>query len=852
MLSGSKPPNVTFDAALCTARLSPRTHVLFVSHGWGGGVQRHMDDLAALIADACDVIRLVPGPGGTVRVEIGGAHGAARAYFALPAESETLLALLRSVGIARVHFHHVHGLPRAVLDLPRQLGVAYDVTLHDYYALDPRPVRDGGAPREDDAASPDDDMPWELSLEEWRTVFGTFLRGAARVIAPSHDVEERYLRAWPDLALQVRAHPEPAASPMRAIVRVVAPGRISPAKGLHVIVACALHARANDLPLFFRILGSTTEPVVQAPSVPLSVSGEYPEDALHALLAAERPDVIMLPTQVPESYGYVLSAAIASGVPIVASALGAYIERLADVPGATMLPHDAPPAAWNEALLRVADIPRRAPGEPVRTGSSPEDYGAWYLEPLAGTTAERGPEITLDARHLALPRGDVDQEPLSLAELYRYGVECGQLEARTELVRRLDDIETERAELVALREAALAEHEAAQSRVEQAEHALRVSHARIQEFEHSTSWRLTAPVRTVGRRWKLLQARFRATYATARHVPRQADIARTILRDHGAAALWTRVRNKLSGKRRYRPPVVTRYAQEIAAGPLTFPPMAPAGLRASIVIPAFGDPLLTFTCLKSIAAHTPAGRYEVVVVDDASPQPVAEALREVHGICVERNAVNLGFIASCNRGAELARGEVLVFLNNDTIVTAGWLQAILQTFERRPHTGLVGAKLVYPDGRLQEAGGIVWRDGSAWNYGRDEDPERPEHNYVREVDYCSGACIAIPCSRVPRRRRLRRALCAGVLRGHRPRLRRARGRTQGRVPAARRPSCISRDRPRDRSRCRHEAAPGGQPAPLRREMGCDAGRAPRQRHRAARSSTIAGRGTACWSSTPAC
>src|SRR5690606_37809737 len=111
---------------------------------------------------------------------------------------------------------------------------------------------------------------------------------------------------------------------------------------------------------------------------------------------------------------------------------------------------------------------------------------------------------------------------------------------------------------------------------------------------------------------------------------------------------------------------------------------------------------------------------------------------------LHRRASNGGFIAACNDGAALARGETLVFLNNDTVPQPGWLDALLDTFQAHPRAGLVGAQLLYPDGRLQEAGGVVFADGSAWNLGRFESPDDPRFAYVRDADYVSGAAIAIP------------------------------------------------------------------------------------------------------------
>jgi GT2 family glycosyltransferase len=109
------------------------------------------------------------------------------------------------------------------------------------------------------------------------------------------------------------------------------------------------------------------------------------------------------------------------------------------------------------------------------------------------------------------------------------------------------------------------------------------------------------------------------------------------------------------------------------------------------------------------------------------------------------NPQNIGFVGTCNRGAELAGSDILIFLNNDTLPQPGWLEPLLAIFQNYPEAGAVGGKLVYPDGRLQEAGGIIFSDGTAANFGRgDFEVDAPLYNYVREVDYVTGALIATP------------------------------------------------------------------------------------------------------------
>jgi GT2 family glycosyltransferase/glycosyltransferase involved in cell wall biosynthesis len=168
-----------------------------------------------------------------------------------------------------------------------------------------------------------------------------------------------------------------------------------------------------------------------------------------------------------------------------------------------------------------------------------------------------------------------------------------------------------------------------------------------------------------------------------------------------------------------------------------------AAPRASIVIPVFDQLRHTRRCLQALAAQAHGADFEVIVVDDGSSDGTDAYCEAIPGLRYHRRARNGGFIAACNDGAALARGEFLVFLNNDTVPQPGWLDALLRTFDEVPGAGLVGAQLIFPNGRLQESGGVVFADGSGWNYGRGESPEDPRFSYLRDVDYASGAAIAI-------------------------------------------------------------------------------------------------------------
>ena len=170
----------------------------------------------------------------------------------------------------------------------------------------------------------------------------------------------------------------------------------------------------------------------------------------------------------------------------------------------------------------------------------------------------------------------------------------------------------------------------------------------------------------------------------------------------------------------------------------------------SIVIPCHDGVAITDACLRSLVETLPANfRGEIIVVDDASTDSTTESLRAWAAadprVKPLRNAKNLGFLETANRGAKAATGEFLIFLNNDLVLLPGWLPPLLRTFRDFPDAGGVGGKLIFPDGTLQEAGGMLFRDGSAAHFGRgDHALAAPLYNFVRPADYCSAALLATP------------------------------------------------------------------------------------------------------------
>lgn len=274
----------------------------------------------------------------------------------------------------------------------------------------------------------------------------------------------------------------------------------------------------------------------------------------------------------------------------------------------------------------------------------------------------------------------------------------------------------------------------------------------------SWSWRVTAPLRALRGLADPAQ-RARMARRIWRALPLSND-QRLHVRDRLLARGWGRNASHL---------VLPDLAQRTPAAPTPAPPADKDRVRAdaeaqlggflaghdrivlparsstpevSVVVVLFNQAGLSRLCLQSLAASEGVD-FEALIVDNGSTDRVPQLLARVDGATVLRPGQNLGFLKAVNLAAEQARGRHLVLLNNDAMLEPGTMRAAVDRLRRDPGAGAVGGPILLWNGRLQEAGSIVWNDGSCQGYGRDDEPDRPEYRFVRDVDYCSGAFLMI-------------------------------------------------------------------------------------------------------------
>lgn len=756
--------------------------ILHINHGWGGGAARWVRDFAQadtthhhLLLEAhgsfrrrCHGERLTltdARGGGTPWRSFEPAHGIADSAIHHSGYREFLQAIVADFGVDAVV---VSSLIGHALDALRT-GLPTSLMVHDHYPLWPVLHCDFGDPALvfDEArlhsALANTGPGFEFAHRDaahWQALRRAFVDAAlgagASLVAPSASAMAVELRLAPELkALRraVIAHglaawpnpvelPEP---PPRQRLRLVVPGRVRSGKGADLLHAM-LPALTEHAELV--LLGAGSEGMDFFGQSGVHVLLDYERDELPQLLATLKPDAALLLSTVAETFSYTLSEMRSLGLPVIATRVGALAERIHDGRDGLLVEPDAQAVRRRIAALAADPQPLASirgqlaaqPPEPDiqamavahlqvlaadthRARPPAHVAGNAEIEALHGRNRIRVLQQTLDRR--------ADQITALESEVGRRAEWAWQLdrEQRTAAARveELHRILEERSEWALSMSREL-------EQLRPAHEALQASH---EQMLASRSWRLTRPLRAVTSRlrawremWRFRLARFRSLRGRVSGSLHRRGLKGTILR----------IRQEFAGAQ----PLTVRFEHPQPAG--KFEPFVLPGSdspHVSIVIPVHNKFEYTAACLRSLAEHATQTPFEVIVVDDASSDVTAQYLAQIGGIRVLRNGENLGFVGSCNAGAALARGEFVLFLNNDTLVTAGWMEALLACFGERPDAGLVGARLMYPDGRLQESGGIVFSDGSGWNYGRREHPDDPRMNFRRQADYCSGAAIML-------------------------------------------------------------------------------------------------------------
>ena len=421
-------------------RSDPRPTLLAITHGLGGGTDKHVEELAQHLAQQANFLILAPQSNDHIEVRWAAEGSGLRLFFRSESDHDALITWLRSVGIDRVHLHHSKSLPRSLWRLPHELGVPFDFTAHDFFSICPQISLTGSQARY--CGEPDTDgcrrclaqqpVPGCSDIETWRRDYQALLAQADRVLCPSQDTAQRLRRYLPAAAIRAVPHPDldgvrlpvPAPRPTGdRPLRIAVLGQLTAIKGADVLDATARFAHKTGAPLDFHLLGDPYRLLGQAPHSRLQIHGRYRDEDLPRLLAQLAPDVVWFPAQWPETYSYTLSACLRAGLPVVAPDLGAFPERLCGRPYSFVVRWDQSPQDWCRffvAIRRDHFAVGLPPKPPVlrRPPLAAADftYSRDYLLPAVAQRQARPSAPAVDARffvrHAQPPRPPLSRQTL--------------------------------------------------------------------------------------------------------------------------------------------------------------------------------------------------------------------------------------------------------------------------------------------------------------------------------------------------------------------------------------------------------------------------------------------------------
>lgn len=344
-----------------------RPRIMLVTHNLDGGTSKHVRELSNHLSEqAYFFIARMCSPQ-HLQLSANTDCGPLELNFIWPTQAELFSSIIRALGIVKVHIHHIKGAELFIRHLLKSEDFPYDVTLHDYYLINGNPALADKTGRfcadsniRDMVCAEHSQVPLNYSAQEWRKFTGKILLGAQRIFAPSHYAATLFAEYFPTVDVTVLPHPDweidtPYPAVRRAELKpgkkfiVVALGALGLEKGADILERAALLAAKLDCSIEFHLLGYAYRELNKA----VVVHGAYEDELLDQKLTEIGPHLVWFPCQWPETYSYTLSACLRGGYPVLAPALGAFIERLRDRPLSWLQHFPADPEQW---LLKIAEI----------------------------------------------------------------------------------------------------------------------------------------------------------------------------------------------------------------------------------------------------------------------------------------------------------------------------------------------------------------------------------------------------------------------------------------------------------------------------------------------------------------